>query len=75
MGRFGNCGDMHHAAVAAEEIMDETGRGHVRAVEIAERLNWTREEGDTGDAAIPDRQRATTAMLAAADHQLLGDPV
>lgn len=49
-------GDMHHAAVAVEEL-----GGNADAAEVAKRLRW-------------DTARAKTALLAAADHGLIGDP-
>lgn len=59
-------GDMHHAVVAVEEL-----GGVVSAEKVAEKLKgfWGG-HGSLGEA-VPDVERARTAILAAEEHRIL----
>lgn len=59
-------GDMHHAAVAVEEL-----GGVISAEKVAERLKgfWAG-HGSLGED-LPDVERAKTALLAAEEHRIL----
>lgn len=67
-------GDMHHAVVALHEL-----GGSASPSDVAEKLRWFAPPGDAttlrwADDRYPDRQRAKTALLAAADRGLCDPP-